>query len=389
MLSCFFKKESQRSCAIPLRVKAPAIVVILMAICSSLDFSLFWYQQKQAVNQEKQDALRTTLKQVEFQMSLISTFAAAQSDLVSLLPSIQNAFQRQDREWIKTELAAFFKRQKESYNLELFQMHTPPATSFFRAHKPETFGDDLSQARMMVVATNKFKTTQKGLEMGRAGLAIRGVSPIFSQANHQGSLEFGYNLKPIIDNVKNTLGIHLGIYIDEKLGAAVKEFDQNKNYSDYVGGYIYLDSTDKNIIQKVAASSTFQDTLEPQFGSIAIEKIEYGKVMAPLIDYSGAKIGFIFIIKKFDQLDANFSKNIIWKCISLLLQLIVLAGVAITVYNGTLVSPLIHLTRKCVLLHEKDDSALNEFKERKDEIGILANTISNLSLTKKNNKPKP
>ncbi|MDX2506960.1 MAG: cache domain-containing protein [Gammaproteobacteria bacterium] len=80
--------------------------------------------------------------------------------------------------------------------------------SFVRLWKPDKSGDDLRGFRETIV---EVKNTQKpfvAIETGRAGLVLRGLSPIIDQGQYLGSVEFMQGLNSIIrDGKKKDINI--------------------------------------------------------------------------------------------------------------------------------------------------------------------------------------
>ncbi len=100
----------------------------------------------------------------------------------------------------------------------------PPATSFFRVHKPSKFDDDLSGFRKTVVEANRGKKVISGLEVGRAGPGLRMVYPLFYENRHLGSVEFGAGLKASLAIAQNTIKAGFAIGILESVFKAAKRF---------------------------------------------------------------------------------------------------------------------------------------------------------------------
>ena len=119
-----------------------------------------------------------------------------------------------DRDTLDRMLVPSFKVMKKQYGARQFQFHTPPATSFFRVHKPVKFGDDLSSFRKTVVATNNKKQPVGGIEKGVAGLGVRGMVPMYHDGNHLGSVEFGMSFgQPFFDNFKQLYNVDLALHV--------------------------------------------------------------------------------------------------------------------------------------------------------------------------------
>ncbi|NIY78630.1 HAMP domain-containing protein [Celeribacter sp. HF31] len=114
--------------------------------------------------------------------------------LVAGIPEIGRAMAEEDRPKLDEMFARHFPELQADFAIAQFQFHTPDAHSMFRVHKPEKFGDDLSEFRKTVVSANDTQAPVAGLERGRAGLGIRGLAPISDQGRHVGTVEIGLDL---------------------------------------------------------------------------------------------------------------------------------------------------------------------------------------------------
>ncbi|MEF3168068.1 MAG: methyl-accepting chemotaxis protein [Deltaproteobacteria bacterium] len=85
--------------------------------------------------------------------------------------------------------------------------HIPPAVSLLRIWKPDKFGDDLSSFRKTVVDVLSNGSTIKGVESGRAGMAVRGIAPIRDPAGGiVGSVEVFGGLEKIVAGLAHKYG---------------------------------------------------------------------------------------------------------------------------------------------------------------------------------------
>lgn len=146
----------------------------------------------------------------------------ALATVVSLTPEVQEDFAQKNREALAKRTIPLFDVFKKDFATRQFQFHLPPATSFFRAHKPEKFGDDLSSFRKTVLQTNATQQPIMGLEKGVAGIGVRGLVPMFYQGKHTGSVEFGMSFgQAFFERFKQEHGVDLTLYILVK-GEVVK-----------------------------------------------------------------------------------------------------------------------------------------------------------------------
>lgn len=138
------------------------------------------------------------------------------STLLANIPDLQKAMADGDRARIDAMLVPAFKVLKKDYGARQMQFHTPPATSFFRVHKPPKFGDDLSSFRHTVVQVNKDGKAVRGLERGVAGIGIRGVVPVFYQGKQIGSVELGTSFgKPFLEQFKRRYAVDVGLWLPD------------------------------------------------------------------------------------------------------------------------------------------------------------------------------
>lgn len=186
-----------------------SVLILIIAITIPVINSTMSSIVKDAEQRELKGLYETAIAELESEARLaeaLSTFVANQ-DIMSEL------FANNQRQQLADHLVPTFQVMKKDFNARQFQYHTPPATSFLRLHKPAKFGDDLSSFRNTVVATNAQKQRVHGLEKGVAGLGIRGISPVFHNNRHIGSVEFGMSFgQPFFDLFKSKFNVDISLY---------------------------------------------------------------------------------------------------------------------------------------------------------------------------------
>jgi len=92
-----------------------------------------------------------------------------------------------------------FKNTKRKAKIHF---HLPPARSFIRSWS-EKRGDDISDFRNSVLDVSKNHKAVTGIEVGRGGFVIRGISPIFdSKKNYLGSVEVLFPISNIFTEIQ-------------------------------------------------------------------------------------------------------------------------------------------------------------------------------------------
>lgn len=139
----------------------------------------------------EQRELRAVHNGVVSEIDALGHEALSISALIAEMPDVQQAMKTRDRDALAARFVPGFAKMKSDYKVRQFQFHLPPATSFLRVHKPEKYGDDLSGFRKTVVQANTSSMPIKGVEIGVAGLGVRGVVPIHADGIHVGTVEMG------------------------------------------------------------------------------------------------------------------------------------------------------------------------------------------------------
>ncbi len=216
--------------------------------------------------------------------------AVSLSSWVANSKNIQEIFAKKDRDQLKEITLPIYEEAKKTANFDKFQFHLPPATSFLRLHKVEKFGDDLSKIRPTIVAVNSTKKNVQGLDRGTFGFGIRGLSPVFYDNRHIGSVEFGVGLNDqFLQRLKDLYNTNAAIVIDADGG--YKVLAQNFEFSNPESFYksydsVINDGTKKMMIRDVdghhlysfaGALKDFSGKIE---GAVVIEKDVSDKVNA-------------------------------------------------------------------------------------------------------------
>ncbi len=156
--------------------------------------SILWFDyhdKKESTHAAVERSLAQCYSQVTDLLGQAAYRSYALAELVANLPEVQQALADADRDRLQRLTLPIYERIKGAVNVDQFQFHLPPATSFLRLHQPDKFGDDLSAIRPTVLQVNQTLRPAKGLEKGRFGLGVRGLSPVCSNGRHIGSVEFG------------------------------------------------------------------------------------------------------------------------------------------------------------------------------------------------------
>lgn len=350
------KSKTKKLSSIKYKIMIPIILVIFLLSTGLTFFSIL--NTKKIINQNEKneskllESLINTNMQSEVNVALTSIKSIVNN------PEIAKAFSQRDRSELSRLIDPIFKELKVS-GVEQLQFHEPSSVSFYRAHSPQKYGDDLSSIRKMVVDVNKSSQESYGLEQGKEGYGFRAVVPVLWEGKKVGTAE---------------VGMEFGIKFLEKL----KEMSPGEYYiytltDDLKSSELLVGTTDsgekinENILKKVISGET----------SILESKDLKNRILIiPVKDYSGTIKGYIqavtsrvTILEYLKQMESQ-------------ILLISIVGLIIAIVLTFLIS--LQVTKPIKKLAIVSNELTNENWDvsidinSKDEIGQLANSMKTL-----------
>ena len=228
---------------------------------------------------------------------------------------VVRALKENDRDIAIEGLSSLSDNFKKNTNYKNVKIHIHDANvhSFLRAWKPTKFGDDLSGFRKTVL---KVKQTQKPLvaiELGRAGLVLRGLAPIVEGGKYLGSVEFMQGLNSIVKNAKKVYKYDMVIMMKNSylttatlMGDAPKSGDYTLAVKESIINKDFFNDL-KNI--DISNTKSYQST------------DKYFTISEPIKDFSGNIVGYAVVGNKI----SNVEKVIVESEDSLLRQIYIMA----------------------------------------------------------------
>jgi methyl-accepting chemotaxis protein len=179
-----------------------AIAVGLVLIFASAYFSLQQIEQDVLENEERN--LRVYLSN-----QLSSKKDVGLTNAINIASNIDviEALGFDNRVFAVEGLARLTQTYKDStdYNNIKIHIHTKDVKSYLRHWNPDKHGDDLSGFRHTINHVKETKKPLAAIEVGVAGMVIRGLSPVIQQGNYLGSVEFIQGFNSIIKAAKSDL----------------------------------------------------------------------------------------------------------------------------------------------------------------------------------------
>ncbi len=222
-------------------IKKNLKVKIMLTILFITIFTILFYAINKNKNNQVQQVLNEQLKTIKthfdlttqyFENNTSSALDSLQNDkrVVSLFKKAQKASDEQKnllRKELQQYLIPHYKRMKTKGVLQ-FHFVFPDNTSFLRMHKPEKFGDNLTNIRYTYNFVNKTKKPINGFENGKHSHGFRYVYPFFSNSDYLGLIEISFSSKVIQENLTNLNKIHSHFIVNKNIFEFSSWNDKNK-----------------------------------------------------------------------------------------------------------------------------------------------------------------
>jgi methyl-accepting chemotaxis protein len=251
-------------------------------------------------------------------------------------------------------------------------IHDANINSFLRAWKPTKYGDDLSSFRKTIVAIKKYKKPLVAIELGRAGLILRGLSPIIKDNEYLGSVEFMQGLSSMVTKFKKAYNYDLVIVMkNEYLSIATKLSSAKKT-----GNYTLA------VKEKVINQDFFNDLKNVDISDLNKYQItnKYLVVSQEIKDFSNKVVGYALVAK-----DISKVKNIISKSENSLMRQVYVMAILdfmilfflFIVVKKIIVNPILELDKVASNLAEGDANLSKRLPVKyNDELGKASNSLN-------------
>jgi signal transduction histidine kinase len=223
-------------------------VYVVWRILSSVYTQL---EEQHFLNQSNnlQVAYQQVLAGYELSSRIIYDNIINQPEVLSLFAQANGASEERQAE-IRTALYDMLVddyQRLDDLNLRQLHFHLPDNTSFLRFHRPNLFGDNLTDVRYTIALANRELVPVIGFEEGRIYNGFRYVFPLFYEGVHIGSVETSVSFLAIQQNLNKSLPGGLTFVLRASVvGATVFESElENYVISDISDVYVY----DRQVIE--------------------------------------------------------------------------------------------------------------------------------------------
>lgn len=370
------------------KYNATLVMLALAAVTSAISTSIYYGSLVHTVSvaQQKEMALVSSL--VQDNLNMEASKQASMSSLVANIPSVQNAVQGTKKEDLKNLLVPGIKIQHDVYGMQSAELFSPPANVFYSFLNEKDNGVDVSSYREMVLAANQKNKSQQGIEVGRNGLSIRGITPIKdAKGTTLASFEVSTDFSPLLHTVKRISGFDTGVFVDKKIISNVATNLPKASPDQDVGSYQMVDATKWESIKPLVDSHMLATLNDVQQKVVTISNQDYGLVLMPLRDYKGDKIGAVVAVESFADYQYALKMGLIESIVFGVFQMLFLSGALLIIINGAFLNPISKINDyvKHILNDEKDIDA-SRLPTSAGKLGELSQNIQQVKAKLENLK---
>ena len=193
-----------------------------------------------------------------------------------------------------------FKENSEYKNIKI-HIHNADLHSFLRSWNPKKFGDDLSGFRKTVINVKQNRKPLVAIELGRAGLVLRGLAPVLRDGQYLGSVEFMQGLNSIVKNARKDNGFEMAIVMKNEYLSTATALASAKQIGQYVLA-VREDAVNLSFLEDLK-NIDISNISEPLLSK------KYFVVSEEIKDFSGQIVGYALVGNEISKVEAMLLKS--------------------------------------------------------------------------------
>ena len=356
-----------------------AVTVIMGVIFFMNDEAM--YIREDTLTQVQEDLERSIKHHIheKFSIGLTNSIAIANNSL------LRQSLKENNRTLAMDALKGLAKeyRQNSDFKNIKIHVHSKNITSFVRTWNSQKYGDDLSKFRHTIVEVKQKQKSLVAIEVGRAGLSIRGISPIFDRDGaYLGSVEFMQGFNSVVKSMQTEHTSLLVLMSNAYADTVVKNRTRLGKYMISQKEYL-VDNDLKRAVEGLDLRQIKRQNYMVHNG--------YFLTVVDIKDYRGRSVGIYLLAKKLELINGAMLKaqSMVNLFVAIVIALFILTLFVLLVGLQVLIfKPLHYLNSGISSFFDYLDGKSTIIKPIKlcseDEIGAIVQVInSHISTTKK------
>lgn len=287
-------------------------------------------------------------------------------------PAIQDAFANRDRAKLEElVLPGYSMLQETGANVIQNRYYLPDGTLFFSANTAAPTENAASPAVLLAGSQQK---AVSGLETQDGVLVIRGISPVFQQNKHIGSVEFQIGQDAtMLQDMQEKYDAEWRILLSKDLVVSGTFTEPGPNEQ-----LLVVTRTEGATLDNDPNSYTRALNGDSVITHPSRDGRAYGLQSSPIFDYSGRIIGVLDIL--YDHTDISASQNTRLTFAAVISISVLILGLAgLFLLTRRTLQPIQALTRAASEISEGNQMAYVNIKAESDEIGILIDAFNRMT----------
>ena len=191
------------------------VLVVVAALLTGLIGQLRAIERSVAITVEKD------VHHVERVLTEKTTDAFALATLIAQDATIARPLAHEQRRSLLERFEEPFEELRRDHGVTHLHFAVPPATSLLRVHAPDTYGDDLTPYRPMLVAAMESGMPLAGFERGRFGASARAVVPVRASVAPDSWMDDGDDVQAVVGLVDLGFSLDVALLSDVLSESAV------------------------------------------------------------------------------------------------------------------------------------------------------------------------
>lgn len=346
-------------------------VLAVGVLCLLLGFVYVQWLRVVLVNkviEERHDHLVTILQE---RIKSKEEFGIGVSVMLAQDPIIRHALATDDRQLATTTVNDILEIYTTTTNYQglRVQMHTDRGLSWLRSWAPDQFDDDVSFRASIQRMLQEQRPVAVQNEMGRQGLAIRGLAPIIDNGRYLGSLELLQGVGSISRDFERDGAAYL-LLLSQNALADSPGVRNNRRIGDYI---VANDRWFNDHALNFGRSLNFKQLVE-QGSALGAE---WFAAALPLVNERGENIGLHLVGVPAQEVRAEVADatRFAWLFLALIAALVVLMGLLIAwLVQQSMITPIKNNVARIAEMKHNRTHRLNV--ERQDELGVLFQAVN-------------
>jgi len=283
-----------------MKIKLTFVFILIVSVVATLlnyeknDKIEKYIKNKAKEHQAMYDAIYHSFKK---RADIASILILNNPEVLSIYEKLQTANQEQKQQ-LRQDLQKIIANNYkilENQGIYILHFHLKDNESFYRMHKPNKYGDNLTQKRRTIAYVNTNKKPVDGFEVGKYFSGYRFIYPLTSPLDeHLGSVEISFDLALYIKEFMNTLDVLSSFRIKKEIVDA--KCDKEEIPKCYVSSKIVNYYAPKNVLNLLDEKK--QEKLKKLLVNKktviqGVKSIDEGKAISVFDDKSQKLITFI------------------------------------------------------------------------------------------------